>query len=124
LTLQYCQKNTFSKDGEKDLKRKYQFIKNSYDPLIGNPSAERYSNLCKHIFELASIGATTMDNYTIVKNHVFECYKKLSGPRSEQILPFQSLSNASTTGNVSNDMAMESQNILSPHVVCTKGKRA
>jgi hypothetical protein len=109
---------------KKDLKRKHQFIKSSYDPLIGNPTAERYSDLCKHMFELASIGATTIDNYTIVKNHVLECHKKLSGPRSEQILPFQSLPNASTTGNVSSDMAVESQNILSPHVVCTKGKRA
>jgi hypothetical protein len=76
---------------EKDLKQKHQFIKSSYDPLIGNPTAERYSDLCKDMFELASIGATTVDNYTIVKNHVLECYKKLSGPRSEQIPPSQSL---------------------------------
>ena len=57
----------------KDLKRKHQFIKNSYDLLIGNPAAKRYFNLCKHMFELASIGATTVDDYTIVKNHVLEC---------------------------------------------------
>jgi hypothetical protein len=108
----------------KDLKQKYQFIKSNYDPLIDNPTAERYSDLCKHMFELASIEATTMDNYTIVKNHVLECYKKLSGPRSEQTLPYQSLPDASTTGNVSNDMAVESKNIISLHVACTKGKQA
>jgi hypothetical protein len=101
----------------KDLKRKHQFIKSSYNPLIGNPIAERYSDLCKDMLELASAGAITVDNYMIVKNHVFECYKKLSGPRSEQIPPLESLPD--TTSNVSSDMAVESQNILSPHVVCT-----
>ena len=67
---------------KKDLKRKHQFIKSSYDPFIVNPSAKRYSDLYKHMFELTSIGVTTVDNYTIVKNHVLECYKKLSGLRS------------------------------------------
>ncbi|XP_059436342.1 protein FAR1-RELATED SEQUENCE 6-like [Corylus avellana] len=108
----------------KDLNRKHQFIKSSYDSLIGNLTAERYSDLCKDMLELASIRATTVDNYTIVKNHVLECYKKLSGPRSEQIPPSQSLPDASIIGNVSSDMAVESQNVLNPYVVCTKGKRA
>ncbi|XP_059460602.1 protein FAR1-RELATED SEQUENCE 5-like isoform X2 [Corylus avellana] len=84
----------------KDLKRKYKFIKSSHDPLSGNPSAERYFDLCKDMFVLASIGATTVDNYMIVKNHVYMLTKKLSGPSSEQIPPSQSIPSASTIDNV------------------------
>ena len=105
------------------MKQKHQFIKSSNDPLIGSPTTKRYSDLCKDMFELESLGVKTMDNYTIVRNYVSECYKKLSGPRSEQIPPSQSFPDASTTSNVSNGMAVESLAVvLSPHVVYTKGK--
>jgi hypothetical protein len=46
----------------KDLKQKYKFIKSSYDPLKGNPSAERCFDLCKHMYVLAKLASITPDD--------------------------------------------------------------
>jgi hypothetical protein len=77
-------KKYFLNRWRKDLKRPYKLIKSSYDPLSGNPSAERYSDLCKDMFALAAIAAPTVDHYTEVKSHVYMLTKKLSGLSCEQ----------------------------------------
>ncbi|GLT53007.1 hypothetical protein SLA2020_263070 [Shorea laevis] len=54
----------------KDLKRKYTFIKSSYNSLSGDPTAERYDILCKDMIELAEIAAPNLDHFTKLRKHV------------------------------------------------------
>jgi hypothetical protein len=63
-------KKYFLNRWRKDLKRKYKFIKSSYDPLKGNSSAERCFDLCKDMHVLVELASTTMKNYMKMKNHI------------------------------------------------------
>jgi hypothetical protein len=89
----------------KDLERPYKLIKNSYDPLSGNPTADRYAELSKNMLKLAAIAAPNVDHCTEVQNYVDKLTKKLSGLRCEQSSHSQSLPSAkslpsaSMTGN-------------------------
>jgi hypothetical protein len=63
----------------KDLKRKYKFIKSSYNPLKDNLSVEKCLNLCKDMHILAELALTTTENYMKMKNHICMLTKQLSG---------------------------------------------
>ena len=63
----------------KYLKKKYKFIKSSYDPLKGNPSAKKCFDLCKDMHVLAELASTTTENYMKMKNHIRMLTKQLSG---------------------------------------------
>ncbi|XP_062152243.1 protein FAR-RED IMPAIRED RESPONSE 1-like [Alnus glutinosa] len=83
----------------KDLKQPYKLIKSSYDPLSGNPTAERYSELSKNVLKLAAIAAPNVDHCMEVQSYVDMLTKKLGGQSYEQNPPSQSLPSASVTGN-------------------------
>jgi hypothetical protein len=68
----------------KDLKQPYKLIKSSYDPLSGNPTADRYAELSKNGLKLASIVAPNVDHCMEVKKYVDMLIKKFSGPSCEQ----------------------------------------
>jgi hypothetical protein len=54
----------------KNVKRRYTFVKGSYDSLKNNPIVERYDNMCKVMHNLAEIVAPTLDHYTKVMKHL------------------------------------------------------
>jgi hypothetical protein len=111
----------FLKRWRKDLKQPYKLIKSSYDPLSGNPSADRYAELCKYMCALAAIAAPNVDHYTELKNDIDVLTKKFSDLSCVPSPPFQLLPSASTTGSLAIDCtAVE---IHSPHVARIKGKR-
>jgi hypothetical protein len=112
----------------KDLKRKYKFIKSSYDPLKGNPSADRCFDLCKDMHVLAELASTTPENYMKMKDHIRMLTNKLSGSGCEYHLPSEALppsepllvgsaSQLSVTGTM-----VESNQVHSPLVKRTRGK--
>ncbi|XP_062163714.1 protein FAR-RED IMPAIRED RESPONSE 1-like [Alnus glutinosa] len=78
----------------KDLKRPYKLIKSSYDPLSGNPTADRYAELSKNVLKLAAIAAPNVDHCIEVQKYVDMLIKKFSGPSCEQSQPSQSLPSA------------------------------
>jgi hypothetical protein len=102
-------KKYFLNRWRKDLKRKYKFIKNSYNPLKSNPSAKRYFDLCKDMHVLAEFASTTMKNYMKMKNHIRILTKQLSGLSYEHYLPSQALQVGSTS-NLSADGTMAESN--------------
>jgi hypothetical protein len=112
----------------KDLKRKYKFIKSSYDPLKGNPSADRCFDLCKDMHVLAELASTTPENYMKMKDHIRMLTNKLSGSGCEYNLPSEALppfepllvgsaSELSVTGTM-----VESNKVHSPLVKRIRGK--
>jgi hypothetical protein len=109
----------------KDLKRKYKFINSSYDPLNGNPSAERYFDLCKDMHILAEIASNSVDSYMKLKNQVHMLTKQYSDSVCEHSPPSQALRSGSTTCNLSIDIdgtTVESNKVRSPLVVRSRGK--
>jgi len=84
-------KKYFLNRWRKDLKRPYKLIKNSYDPLSGNPTADRYAELSKNVLKLAAIVAPNVDHCMEVQKYVDMLIKKFSGPSCEQSQPSQSL---------------------------------
>jgi len=72
----------------KDLKRKYTFIKSSYDDLSGNPKVQKYDNLCNDFFEVAFITSEDTETYMKMKTCVRKLKEELlqNGLRGESIL--------------------------------------
>jgi hypothetical protein len=105
----------------KDLKRPYNLIKSSYDPLSGNPTADRYAELSKNVLKLAAIAAPNVDHCIEMQKYVDMLIKKFSGPSCEQSQPSQSLPSAPMIDNGAMD-CMEVE-VCSPLVARTKGAR-
>jgi hypothetical protein len=106
----------------KDLKRKYKFIKSSYDPLKGNPGVERCNDLCKDMHVLAELASTTPENYMKIKDHIRMLTNQLSGGGCEHNLPSEALhvgyaNDLSVTGTM-----VESNKVHSPLVKRTREK--
>jgi hypothetical protein len=57
----------------KDLKRKYTFIKSSYDDLSGNPKVQKYDDLYNDFSEVAFIASEDTETYMKMKT----CVRKL-----------------------------------------------
>jgi hypothetical protein len=106
----------------KDLKQKYKFIKSSYNPLKGNPSAEICFNLCKDMHVVAELALTTIEIYMKVKDHIRMLMKQLSGLGCKHNLPSQTLQVGSTSDLSVNDTMVESNKVHSPLVKRTRGK--
>lgn len=68
----------------KDLKWPYKLIKSSYNPLSGNPTADRYAELSKNVLKLAAIATPNVDHCMEVKNYVDMLIKKFSDSICEQ----------------------------------------
>jgi len=64
--LKSCHPNIF-------LKRKYTFVKSSYDDLSGNPKAQKYDDLCNDFSEVAFIASDDTETYMKMKT----CVRKL-----------------------------------------------
>ena len=106
----------------KDLKRKYKFIKSSYDPLRGNLSAERCFDLCKDMHVLAKLASITPENYMKMKDHIRMLTNQLSGSGCEHNLPSQALHVGSASNASVNGTMVESNKVHSPLVKRTRGK--
>jgi hypothetical protein len=106
----------------KDLKRKYKFIKNSYNSLKGNPSADRCFDLCKDMYVLAELASTTPENYMKMKDHIRMLTNKLSGSGCEYNLPSEALLVGSASELSVTGMMVESNKVHSPLVKRTRGK--
>jgi hypothetical protein len=98
----------------KDLKRNYKQINSSYDLDSRNPSAERYSDLCKYLHALIEIASNSVEHYMTLKKYVHMLTKQFSGSICEHSPPSQALVSDSTTCNLSIDG--------SPLVVRMRGK--
>jgi len=114
-------KKYFLNRWRKDLKRPYKLIKSSYDPLSGNPTADRYAELSKNVLKLAAIVAPNVDHCMEVQKYVDMLIKKFSGLSCEQSQPSQSLPSAPMIDNGAMD-CMEVE-VCSPLVAWTKGAR-
>jgi hypothetical protein len=114
-------KKYFLNRWKKDLERPYELIKSSYDPLSGNPTADRYVELSKKMLKLAAIVAPNVDHYMEVENYVDMLTMKFSGPRCEQSPHSQSLPSAKLLPSAS--MTGDGVEVCSPLVAQTKGKR-
>ncbi|OVA05733.1 FAR1 DNA binding domain [Macleaya cordata] len=66
----------------KDLKRKYTFVKAIYDDLGVNPSSQRYHEMCKDFYEVATLATDFEEKYNIVKNGIRELKAKVLGDES------------------------------------------
>ncbi|XP_062146803.1 protein FAR1-RELATED SEQUENCE 5-like [Alnus glutinosa] len=111
----------------KDLKRPYKLIKSSYDPLSGNPTADRYAELSNNVLKLAAIAAPNVDHWMEVQKYVDILIKKFSGPSCEQSQPSQSLPSAKDlpSAPMIDNGAMDCMEVevCSPLVARTKGAR-
>ncbi|XP_062155312.1 protein FAR-RED IMPAIRED RESPONSE 1-like [Alnus glutinosa] len=107
----------------KDLERPYKLIKSSYDPLSGNPTADRYDELSKNMLKLAAIVAPNVDHCTEVQNYVDMLTNKFSGPRCEQSPSSQSLPSAKLLPSASRTMTGDGVEVCSPLVAHTKGRK-
>jgi hypothetical protein len=107
----------------KDLERPYKLIKSSYDPLSGNPTADRYAELSKNMLKLAAIVAPNVDHCTEVQNYVDMLTNKFSGPRCEQSPSSQSLPSAKLLPSASMTMTGDGVEVCSPLVAHTKGRK-
>jgi hypothetical protein len=72
----------------KDLKRKYTFVKSSYDNLSGNPKAQKYDDLCNDFSEVAFLASDYNETYMTMKASVCKLKEELlcNGLRSESSL--------------------------------------
>jgi len=111
----------------KDLKRPYKLIKSSYDPLSGNPTADRYAELSNNVLKLAAIAAPNVDHCMELQKYVDMLIKKFSGPSCEQSQPSQSLPSAKDlpSAPMIDNGAMDCMEVevCSPLVARTKGAR-
>jgi hypothetical protein len=117
---------------KKDLKRNYKQINSSYDSGSHDPSAERYSDLCKDLYALAEIASNSVEHYMTLKKYVHMLTKQFSGLICEHSPPSQAFVSGSTTCNFFIDgtamksnkdgTTVESNKVCSPLVVRRSGK--
>jgi len=102
----------------KDLKRKYKRINSSFDSGSRNPSAKRYSDLCKYLHFLAEIASNSVDHYVTLKHYAHMLTEQFSGSICEHSPLSQALASGSITCNLSIDVtAVKSNKVCSPLVV-------
>ncbi|XP_059441958.1 protein FAR1-RELATED SEQUENCE 1-like [Corylus avellana] len=72
----------------KDLKRKYTFVKSSYDNLSGNPKAQKYADLGNDFSEVAFLTSDYNETYMTMKACIRKLKEELlcNGLRSESCL--------------------------------------
>ncbi|KAI3853397.1 hypothetical protein MKW92_017404 [Papaver armeniacum] len=64
----------------KDIKRKCSFVKDSYQDLDVNPSAQRYHEMCRYFHEVATMSADCKDQSITVMNALHELKAKIGMP--------------------------------------------
>jgi hypothetical protein len=112
----------------KDLKRKYTFVKSSYDDLSGNPKAQKYDDLCNDFSEVAFLASDHNETYMTVKACVRKLKEELlcNDLRSESSLssaPSLHIPGAYSICNEAADGRYQKCNKLrSPLVAKSKGK--
>jgi hypothetical protein len=114
----------------KDIKRKYTFIKSSYDAFVGNPADQRHDKMCKKIEELASLIKDNVEHFMNVMKNVDmlkEKYRALKPVAPSQPSHCNSLAITSSSCNKviqsSDDLAVQSSNkVLTPIKVRRVGK--
>jgi hypothetical protein len=110
----------------KDLKRKYIFVKSSYDDLSGNPKAQKYDDLCNDFFEVAFIALEDTETYMKMNVHKLKEELLHNGLRGESRLssaPSLHLPGAYSIGSEAIDGSFNKCNKLrSPLVAKSKGR--
>jgi hypothetical protein len=107
----------------KNVKRRYTFVKGSYDSLKANPIVERYDNMYKVMHNLAEIVAPTLDHYTKVMKHLDTLTTEFSGLSYEPSPPLHTLVGESSPCHESIDgVAVERNKVHSPHVARRRGR--